>query len=103
MSNSNSSLEPMAPLAAEQRREPGAEGRVFGRLLAGKTQPGFTLIELLVVISIIGILAGLVLGLAGLATRKSRESRIRTELTKLVTDIENYKAALGLYPPDHPG
>lgn len=61
----------------------------------------FTLIELLVVISIIGVLAGLVVGLTGLATRKSREARIRMELTKLIGDIEHYKANLGFYPPDH--
>lgn len=61
----------------------------------------FTLIELLVVISIIGILAGLVVGLTGLATRKSREARVRIEMTKLISDIENYKAKVGYYPPDH--
>ncbi len=61
----------------------------------------FTLIELLVVISIIGVLAGLTVGLTGLATRKSREARVRTEMTKLINAIENYKSALGYYPPDH--
>jgi prepilin-type N-terminal cleavage/methylation domain-containing protein len=61
----------------------------------------FTLIELLVVISIIGVLAGLTLGLTGLATRKSKESRIRIEMTKLINDIETYKSNLGFYPPDN--
>jgi prepilin-type N-terminal cleavage/methylation domain-containing protein len=63
----------------------------------------FTLIELLVVISIIGVLAGLVLGLTGVATRKSKEGRIRVEMNKLVNAIENYKSTLGFYPPDNPG
>jgi len=62
---------------------------------------GFTLIELLVVISIIGVLAGLTVGLTGLATRRSKESRIRTEMTMLINAIENYKSAMGSYPPDH--
>jgi prepilin-type N-terminal cleavage/methylation domain-containing protein len=61
----------------------------------------FTIIELLVVISIIGVLASLVVGVSGLATRKSKESRLRTELTKLVNDIENYKSTMGFYPPDN--
>lgn len=61
----------------------------------------FTLIELLVVISIIGVLAGLTVGLTGLATRSSKESRVRIEMSKLIGDIENYKANLGFYPPDH--
>ena len=63
----------------------------------------FTLIELLVVISIIGVLAGLTVGLTGIATRKSKEARIQTEKTKLINAIENYKSAVGSYPPDHPG
>ncbi len=65
------------------------------------TRRGFTLIELLVVISIIGVLAGLIVGLTGLATRKSKEARVRIEMSKLIGDIENYKSNLGFYPPDH--
>ena len=63
----------------------------------------FTLIELLVVISIIGLLATLGVGLTAVASRKSKESRIKGDLNKLVTAIENYKAGLGFYPPDNPG
>jgi prepilin-type N-terminal cleavage/methylation domain-containing protein len=61
----------------------------------------FTLIELLVVISIIGVLASLTVGLTKLATRKSNEARIKTEMTRLINEIENYKSTLGSYPPDH--
>jgi prepilin-type N-terminal cleavage/methylation domain-containing protein len=61
----------------------------------------FTLIELMVVISIIGALAALTVGLGSLASRKSKEARIRAEMTKLSGAIENYKAAMGFYPPDH--
>jgi prepilin-type N-terminal cleavage/methylation domain-containing protein len=83
-----------APAPARSRIRAAGAARHFA---------GFTLIELLVVISIIGVLAALTVGLTGLATRKSKESRVRTELTKLASDIENYKSALGMYPPDHPG
>ncbi len=62
---------------------------------------GFTLIELLVVISIIGILASLVLSVSGAVSRKARESRIRSEMNRLVTLIDNYKARLGTYPPSN--
>jgi len=61
----------------------------------------FTLIELLVVIAIIGVLAALVVGLSGYASKKMRESRIRTELNQLVTAIESYHAKFGHYPKDN--
>ncbi len=61
----------------------------------------FTLIELLVVISIIAVLAGLIVGLAGYATRKNRDAAIRAEMNKLITAIEAYNAAFGQYPPDN--
>ncbi|MFM7555193.1 MAG: type II secretion system protein, partial [Verrucomicrobiota bacterium] len=60
----------------------------------------FTLLELLVVMSIIGILAGMVVGLAPAAATKMKESRVRAELAQLVTLIEAYKARFGVYPPD---
>jgi len=61
----------------------------------------FTLIELLAVISIIGILAGLLVGLAPQAAARMKESRTRAELENLVTAIESYKAKHGVYPPDN--
>ena len=62
---------------------------------------GFTLIELLVVIGIIGLLAALVVGGAGIAAVKSRSSRVRTECDALTSAIEAYKKAKGFYPPDN--
>src|SRR3954466_1699 len=64
-------------------------------------QQAFTLIELLTVIAIIALLAGLVLGTAGLATRKSRAARMQGEHGRLVTAIDTYKTDLGNYPPDN--
>ena len=83
------------------RLSPDRAGGPASGPVADRPQSAFTLIELLVVISIIGVLAGLIVGLTGLATRKSRESRIRVEMNRLINDIENYKANLGFYPPDH--
>jgi prepilin-type N-terminal cleavage/methylation domain-containing protein len=61
----------------------------------------FTLIELLVVISIIGVLAGLIIPLSGVAVTKMRISRVKAELNALVTAIETYKLEVGEYPPDN--
>ena len=61
----------------------------------------FTLIELLTVIAIIGVLAGLLIPLSGIATTKMRLARVTAELNSLVTMIESYKHELGGYPPDH--
>ena len=77
----------MKPLRHHRRRD--------GRACA------FTLIELLVVISIIGIIAGLMVGLTSLAERKMRLSRVKAELDNLVTAIDSYRHQFGTYPADN--
>ena len=59
----------------------------------------FTLIELLVVIAIIAVVAGLVVGLAAVASAKGKLSRAKTENARLATLINSYHAKLGVYPP----
>ena len=61
----------------------------------------FTLIELLVVISIIGLLAGLVVGLAGVASNRQKIKKTQAELEQLVTAIESCYAKKRSYPPDN--
>jgi prepilin-type N-terminal cleavage/methylation domain-containing protein len=61
----------------------------------------FTLIELLTVIVIIGILASLTVGVAGIASRRSKVSRTQAELARLDLAIREYKARFGFYPPDN--
>jgi len=61
----------------------------------------FTLIEMLVVISIIGVLAGLTVGISKLASDKMRRSRVKAELNALTMAIDAYKAKFGVYPPDN--
>lgn len=67
----------------------------------GGREGAFTLIELLTVIAIISVLAGMVVGLAPVASAKMKEARVRAELAGLVTAIESYKARFGVFPPDH--
>ncbi|MDI9401765.1 MAG: type II secretion system protein [Verrucomicrobiota bacterium] len=62
---------------------------------------GFTLIELLVVISLIGLLAGMMIGLSSLVSSKMRIARIQGELSQLVSAIELYKDRYKVYPPDN--
>jgi len=62
--------------------------------------PGaFTLIELLVVIAIIGILAGLIVGVSGVASSRKKVASVQSAMRKVETAIESYKASLGYYPP----
>ena len=59
---------------------------------------GFTLVELMTVIAIIGILAGLILGIAGYAARKADRSKAIAELEKIKGALEEYRLEFGAYP-----
>jgi prepilin-type N-terminal cleavage/methylation domain-containing protein len=63
----------------------------------------FTLIELLVVIAVIALLAAMIIPITGRVTKLRIRNRARTEMEKIVTAIESYKAKYGFYPPDNPG
>ena len=66
-----------------------------------KRAAAFTLVELLVVIAIMGIIASLIVGLAGKAADKKKKARVGTELAQLETAIESYKEKKGFYPPSN--
>jgi len=59
---------------------------------------GFTLIELIVVVSIIAILVGLLLSIAGYARNKAARARAETEIAALSAACESYKTDNGVYP-----
>lgn len=82
---------PKLGFAGNRRQHACDEGRASG----------FTLIELLTVISIIALMAGIAVGVGGLAKSKSRQARMNGEHQRLVTAIDAYKAEMGFYPPDH--
>lgn len=61
-------------------------------------QAGFTLVELLGVVMIIGILVAGVLGLTGLAAKKSDIAKTRATLEQIRNGLEEYRIANGSYP-----
>ncbi len=66
---------------------------------AGRPQrAAFTLIELLTVITIILILAGLILGIAGSAQTKAARSRAEGEIKAMATACNNFQIDSGTYP-----
>lgn len=60
--------------------------------------PGFTLVELLAVIAIIGILAAIILGIAGFATKRSDRSKAVAQMEKLKSAMEEYRLKYNQYP-----
>ncbi len=66
-----------------------------------KGQNGFTLIELLAVISIIGVIAALLIPVAGSVSRTKKINTAQAELQLIETSLESYKAQHGFYPPSN--
>src|SRR5688572_28232316 len=71
------------------------------KLFRSNHQRAMTLLELLIVFAIMVIVAGLVVGLAGVASEKGKISRAQAERDKLVMLIETYRAKVGMYPPEN--
>ncbi len=59
---------------------------------------GYSLVELLVVVAIIAILAGIVLGISGFASRKSAVGRAVSDLETIKMALEEYRLERGSYP-----
>lgn len=63
-----------------------------------RSRIAFTLIELLVVVTIIGVLAGLVLGVSKYATTKGDRARAVADLERIKAALEEHRAVYGTYP-----
>lgn len=59
---------------------------------------GFTLIEILLVVGVLGILAGITLGISSGIREHRREQQARGELAALAVALESYRAEHGDYP-----
>jgi type II secretory pathway pseudopilin PulG len=59
---------------------------------------GFTLIELLGVFIIIGVLAGMILGITKYASTNAATSRAKAEIAAMETALEVYRSDNGIYP-----
>ena len=58
----------------------------------------FTLVEILVAVAIIGILAGMALGLTSYVSEKSARTSTQTTIKLLELALENFKSKHGAYP-----
>ncbi len=65
-----------------------------------KSKSGFTLVELLAVMAVIGVLAGMVLGISGYASRRADESRAMADIERIKDILEDYRIRTGRYPPN---
>src|SRR5262249_667149 len=68
----------------------------------GRGRRAFTLIELLSVIAIVGLLAGLVLGVLPAVSHHIKRNGLKAQLAALQTAIDRYHSQKGYYPPDNP-
>jgi prepilin-type N-terminal cleavage/methylation domain-containing protein len=72
---------------------------LYGKIPMPKQFRGFTLVELLVVIAIIGILVALLLPAIQAAREASRRTSCTNNLKQLGLAVQNFQAALGIFPP----
>ncbi|MCS7062697.1 MAG: prepilin-type N-terminal cleavage/methylation domain-containing protein [Methylacidiphilales bacterium] len=63
-----------------------------------RQKAGFTLIELLVAMAVVGLLAGIIAGIAPLALEKGKRSRAQAEIAALELALQSYKDEQGDYP-----
>lgn len=81
---------------------PSHDDRHMRLIKKDRSKVGFTLVELLVVIAIMGILGGLVVGLAAAASKKRVITRAKADLARIQTAIADYESTYDQPPPGNP-
>jgi prepilin-type N-terminal cleavage/methylation domain-containing protein len=76
-----------------------APGRSARSARARRAPAAFTLLELLIAIAIIGILASLILTVAGSAQAKARTAQVSVDIQDLSKGIAAFKQRFGVEPP----
>lgn len=66
--------------------------------ISRRRSAGFTLVEIMAVVLIILVLAGLILSMAGNATREADIASTKALLERIGVGLEGYKAETGQYP-----
>ncbi|HEV3301354.1 MAG TPA: prepilin-type N-terminal cleavage/methylation domain-containing protein [Planctomycetaceae bacterium] len=78
-----------------------APGRSPRPARARRAPAAFTLLELLIAIAIIGILASLILTVAGSANTKAKITQVSVDIQDLSKGIAAFKQRFGVEPPSH--
>jgi prepilin-type N-terminal cleavage/methylation domain-containing protein len=76
-----------------------APGRSRRPARARRAPAAFTLLELLIAIAIIGILASLILTVAGSANQKAKTTQVSVDIQDLAKGIAAFKQRFGVEPP----
>ena len=76
-----------------------APGRSPRPARARRAPAAFTLLELLIAIAIIGILASLILTVAGSANIKAKNAQVTVDIKDLEKGIAAFKQKFGVEPP----
>lgn len=58
----------------------------------------FTLVELMIVVAVIGVLAGIVIAVAGGAQKKAARDQTKAEIKTILVGLERFRAERGGYP-----
>jgi general secretion pathway protein G len=74
--------------------------KILRNPLKTKGLRGFTLVELLVVITIIVVLSGLVIGVAGFVQRKAAVTKAKTQLKLMEAKLDEYAQDAGGFPEE---
>jgi prepilin-type N-terminal cleavage/methylation domain-containing protein len=74
---------------------------MFNPPTTSRSSRGFSLIEILVVIAIMAVLAGMIVGLAGVVGDRKAISKTEAEVQRLSLLIETYRSKIGVLPPDN--